>query len=88
MDLDKRTYESIIKTETNVERILESLEKTDKKFEKIDKRFLKNDDEINERFLQIEKTQAILNGKFSAVWMLIGSAVTAVANLIFWFKKG
>ena len=84
MELSKEDYEKIIQSATNVKRILETLEKGDREFIRIDKRFQQND----KRMDTLERSQAVLTGKFSVLWMLIGSAVTAVANLIFWFKKG
>jgi tetrahydromethanopterin S-methyltransferase subunit G len=113
MDLDKETYELIIKTATNVERILERLDRIDKHSELELQRVQRTDErsetrsmdavarsdrefdaifarfgKLDERMDKFEKTLSVLVGKFSVIWMLIGSAITAVANLIFWLRRG
>jgi hypothetical protein len=87
----------ISSTKANVERILDTLDRGDKEFEKIyrlnellDAKLQLKCTEIEQQIAKVKAVQDVLTGKFSVLWMLIGGAVTAVANLTFylWNRKG
>lgn len=86
IQFDKETYDMIRDTWNNVNFLKDAQEKDQKRFEKIENQIEKDEEEIE----KLKTSQAVLIGKLSVVWLLIGSAINAVAYYICklngWFR--
>lgn len=86
MEFDKRTYDMIRDTYNNVNFLKDAQEKDQQRFEKIEVRISKDEEQLND----LKRSQAVLVGKLSLIWLLIGSVINAIAFYAFkvsdWFR--